>query len=246
MKVTLIADVHANLPALEAVLAHAEAQGANGMILNLGDFVGYGAFPEEVVNRLFEVGAVSVIGNYDQKVLNRKLVESDWARVKKPDKRIAFRFAYEHLSAENRARLMMIPETRRLVLEGTKILMTHASPESIEEFIGPNTPMQRLQELAEMAAADVILCGHTHWCYQKLVGRATFINPGSVGRPDDGDPRASYAVVTFEDGKVEVVFFRVSYDVDAAAAGIRSHKLPELFAEMHIKGRNYNDLLGDR
>ncbi len=246
MKITLLADVHANLPALEAVLAHAESQGAYGMILNLGDFVGYGAFPEAVVRRLCDLGALSVIGNYDQKVINRKMVESDWARVKKPDKRLAFRFAYEHLSASSRAQLMMVPETRRLNLDDISILMTHAGPESMEEFIGPKTPIGRLYELAEMAAADVILCGHTHLPFYKQAGRATFINPGSVGRPDDGDPRASYAVLNIDKGKLSVEFFRVEYDVEAAVAGIHAAELPEIFAQMHIQGRNYDDVIGKK
>lgn len=243
MKLTLISDVHANLPALDAVLAHAQSLGASEIILNLGDFVGYGAFPEAVVQRLHDLNTISVIGDYDQKVLNNKFIKSDWARVKIPDKRLAFRFAYEHLSSTSRARLMMLPDNRRLIFDGVSILMTHGSPESILDHIGPETSIDRLNELAEMAAADVVLSGNTHMPFLKIVGRTTFINPGSVGRPDDGDPRASYAVLHIEARQLEVEFFRMDYDLAAAVAGIRNNKLPEIFAQMLLQGRNYADIV---
>jgi len=243
MKLTLISDVHANLHALEAVIAHAQSLGAAEQILNLGDFVGYGAFPEAVVQRLFALNAVSVIGDYDQKVLNRKNIGNDWARVKVPDKRLAFRYAYEHLSPNSRAKLMMIPETRNLSLEGISILMTHGSPESILDHIGPETPIERLNELAEMAAADVVLCGNTHMPFVKMVSRTTFINPGSVGRPDDGDPRASYVILDVEGEHLDIQFFRVDYDLEAALTGIRENGLPEIFAQMLLEGRNYMDVI---
>src|SRR5512136_69226 len=104
MKVALIGDVHGNLPALEAVLAHVARQRVEA-IWNVGDFVGYGAFPDEVVTRLrHTLNVLSIVGNYDLKALHKDKLP------KAPDKRLAFQWAYDHLSSENRAYLQSLPQ----------------------------------------------------------------------------------------------------------------------------------------
>ena len=89
MKIALLADVHANLPALEAVLTHAEDQGVDA-IWNTGDFIGYGAFPDSVVQRLWHENALSIVGNYDLKVLKFKNKRHKWRKSKHPLKFYAF------------------------------------------------------------------------------------------------------------------------------------------------------------
>ena len=79
--------------------------------------------------------------------------------------------------------------------------------------------------------------------FVKMVSRTTFINPGSVGRPDDGDPRASYAILDVEGEHLDIQFFRVDYDLEAALTGIRENGLPEIFAQMLLEGRNYMDVI---
>ena len=108
MRVALIGDVHANLPALEAVLEHAESQAVEA-IWNVGDFVGYNAFPEEVVQRLRAEGAISVVGNYDLKVLKFPAKDTKWRTKKRPEKYLAFKWAYENLSEQSRAHLAALP-----------------------------------------------------------------------------------------------------------------------------------------
>ena len=98
MRVALIGDIHANLPALEAVLAHAREQGIR-RVWNIGDFVGYGPFPDEVVQLLRkDENVVSILGNYDRKVLRFKKKQDKWERSKEPQKYLAFEWAYESLS----------------------------------------------------------------------------------------------------------------------------------------------------
>jgi putative phosphoesterase len=237
MKVALIGDVHANLPALEAVLDHAREQGTSS-IWNIGDFVGYGPFPDEVVKRLRREGAISIVGNYDLKVLKFKKKQDKWRTSKRPEKWLAFKWAYEHLSKESRMYLRSLSQELRMRVAGRRILLTHASPASNEEHLTPDTPIERLRELAAMADADLVICGHSHQPFTRQVQGVWFINTGSVGRPDDGDPRAAYATLTIEPDVFEVRHHRVAYDVARAVAAIREHGLPEAFAQMLLQGNN--------
>jgi putative phosphoesterase len=237
MRVALIGDVHANLPALEAVLDHAREQGAT-RIWNIGDFVGYGAFPDEVVGRLRREEAISIVGNYDLKVLKFKKKQDKWRTSKRPEKWLAFKWAYEHLSKESRMYLRSLSPEIRMRVAGRRILLTHASPASNEEHLTPDTPTKRLRELAGMADADLVICGHSHQPFTRQVQGVWFINTGSVGRPDDGDPRAAYAILTIEPDVFEVRHYRVEYDVARAVAAIRDRGLPEAFAQMLLQGNN--------
>jgi putative phosphoesterase len=236
MKVALIGDVHANLPALETVLAHARAQRVEAT-WNVGDFVGYGAFPEEVVQRLRREGALSILGNYDLKVLKFVRKKRKWRKSKHPDKFLAFQWAYEHLSKKSLAYLRALPEEIRLEIAGYQVLLTHGSPASNEEHLTPTTPESRLRELTGVAQADLIICGHSHQPFVRRVDGVWFINTGSVGRPDDGDPRACYAILELDREGVRVQHHRLAYDVARAVAAIRAHGLPEAFAQMMLQGR---------
>jgi putative phosphoesterase len=237
MKVALIGDVHANLPALETVLAHAYEAGVQE-IWHIGDFVGYGAFPDEVVRRLRREDALSIVGNYDLKVLKFKKKRDKWRHSKRPEKYLAFKWAYKNLSKSSRKYLRSLPREIRLEVAGKRILLTHGSPVSNEEHLTPDTPQERFQELAHLADADVVICGHSHVPFARQVDDVWFINTGSVGRPDDGDPRAAYAVLQIEPELFQVRHYRLEYDVARAVAAIRQQGLPEAFAQMLLQGRN--------
>ncbi|MGD2145031.1 MAG: metallophosphoesterase family protein, partial [Anaerolineae bacterium] len=232
MKVALIGDVHANLPALEAVLDHARQQSVEA-IWNIGDFAGYGAFPNQVIERLRQEQAVSIAGNYDVKVLEFKKKRNKWRKKKQLQKFLAFQWTHHTLTKENRRYLGSLPRERELQIEGLRILLTHASPVSEEEHLTPDTPEERLRELASMVEADVVICGHSHRPFVREVGGVHFINTGSVGRPDDGDPRACYAILTIgysSDRDLHVHHDRVAYNGGSAVAAIRDRGLPEAFA----------------
>jgi len=242
MKVALIGDVHANLPALEAVLAHIQDQGVEA-IWNVGDFVGYGAFPNQVVQRLRNENVLSIVGNYDHKVLQFKKKKDKWRKKKQREKYLAFKWAYENLSKKSRKYLRFLSQEMRMKVEGRRILLTHGSPVSIKEHLTPDTPEKRLRKLAQKAKADVIICGHSHQPFVRQVDDVWFINTGSVGRPDDGDPRACYAILQIESQDLQVHHYRIEYDVERSVAAIREHKLPEAFAQMFLQGRNLDVVL---
>jgi putative phosphoesterase len=242
MKVALIGDVHANLPALETVLTHARQQGIEA-IWNVGDWVGYNAFPNEVVQQLRQERAISIIGNYDLKVLKFKKKQDKWRQTKLPEKYLAFKWAYKNLSKENRMYLRSLPREKRLKVRGHHILLTHGSPASNNEALTPDTPAQYLRELIQVARAEVIVCGHSHRPFARQVDGVWFVNPGSVGRPDDGDPRAAYAILQLEPGFLQVCHHRLDYDLARAVEALRQHNLPAAFGQMLQHGCNLDEVL---
>jgi putative phosphoesterase len=236
-RIALLGDIHSNLPALEAVLRHAHEQGVDEL-WNTGDFVGYGAFPDEVVGLLREVGERQVIGNYDRKVLKVKRKKEKWSRSKQPLKLMAFEWTNDQLSDASLAFLHGLPKQLRFVATGYRVLLTHGSPSSIKEPISPSTSKDRLQELAALSECDLIITGHSHQQLAVQVSGVWFMNPGSVGRPDDGDPRACYAILDLTTTQLAIEHYRVEYDILRAAEAIRSAGLPERFAQMVLQGRS--------
>ncbi len=251
LKIALLGDVHANLPALEAVLAHATNLGIEEF-WNIGDFIGYGAFPEQVVRRMRKKNFVNIIGNYDSKVLNIPKRKKKWRQNKHPLKWLAFSWAYDNLSKKSCKFLRSLPEERGLLVGGRRFLLVHGSPSSNEELLDPDTPEERLRELNQLAVEahgtefDAIICGHSHRAFTRQVDRTLFINTGSVGRPDDGNPRTAYATLEVQKDGLQVTHYRLNYDVDEAVAAIRKEGLPEAFAEMLILGRDLESVLAGK
>lgn len=242
MKIALIGDIHANLPALQAVFADISTQGVDA-IWNAGDSVGYGPFPNEVLDMLQERDILSIVGNYDLKALAMPTRSKKWQQKKHPLKLIAFQWAYNTMTPANRNYLRSLPEQRRLKAMNKDILLTHASPVSNKEFVGSSTSKKRLKELALAAAADIVICGHSHQAFAGKAKGVWFINTGSVGRPDDGNHKACYAVLTLQDESISVEHYRVDYDVKRTIDAIHDNQLPQEFAEMFLQGRNLNDVL---
>lgn len=229
--IAVISDVHANLPALEAVLEDAGSRGA-AVLLNAGDMTGYGPFPEEVVDLIRGRHILSVAGNYDLQVLSRK-----WktGRPRSREKRLAMRWAYRNLSQENRNWLKNLPRLLRLPVRGLTLLVTHGSPDSITEYLDDGTPESRLREIAARAGARVVVTGHSHRPAAREVDGVWFVNPGSVGRSEDGDTRASYALITVE--PFSLTHIRVPYDIERTIAAVHSRNLPAIFARIISEGR---------
>ena len=232
-KVAVLSDIHANLQALEAVIQDAEERGVD-LFLNAGDSIGYGAYPNEVVELLCEKNVLSVLGNYDAEV-----IESEPKA--KSEKRAAFNFTKKELAKSCQSYLSSLPRELRLQVAAAKLLVTHGSPESIDEHITEDTPVERLKNLAETAKADVIIVGHSHEQLWRKINGASFVNPGSVGRPGDANHQAAYAILKFNPFTVEMI--RVDYDVEAAADTLRKKGLPESFAQMLLQGVSIDEII---
>ena len=239
MRYALISDVHANLPALTAVLADIGRRRPDA-VYHLGDLVGYAPWPNEVVAALRDARIAGVAGNYDSTVATG--YRHCGCRSENPHQEMlaheSFTWTLAHTSAESKAYIAGLPfrldlrpsgghvsgPTIRLV-HGNEVLNTvYVTEDRSDEFL--------LRMAGGMAASegDVIAFGHTHKPWHRVVGGIHFVNTGSVGRPKDGDPRAGYVVVDVEDNEVAVEFVRVEYDIDAAARAIIASELPDEFA----------------
>jgi putative phosphoesterase len=235
-------DLHANLPALEAILEHAGKEGVEA-IWNLGDLVGYGAFPEEVVQRLGEHYALSTLGKYDRQVVRFKKRKEKWHRSKGIEEYLALEWAYDRLSGTSRKYLRFLSREIRMQVRGKRVLLTHGTPGAEDECLTADTPEKQLAKLAREAQAELILCGCSHQGFARSVEGVWFINPGSAGLPTDGDPRAAYAIL--EVGPEESLVFphRVEYDVERLVVELNRHKLPKAFARMFREGRSLDAIL---
>jgi len=225
-KIAVLADIHANMHALEAVIQDAERRGIE-VFLNAGDLIGFGPLPNEVVECLHSKSVTSVVGNYDLEVVK------NYAKGKGA-KGIAFEFAKKELSKSCESYLLSLPQVFRFEIAGKRLLMVHGSPASIEEHLYLDSPVERLKALAAAANADIVIVGHSHEQFCREVNGVSFINPGSVGRPGDGNPQAAYAIMNFNPFNIE--FVRLDYNVAAAADALRKKGLPESFAQMLLRG----------
>ena len=242
MKIALTADIHGNLPALEAVLEHARLEGARA-IWCLGDFVGYGPFPEEVVQHIQQEYVLSTIGEFDRRVLHFKRRRDKWRRSKSMEEYLALEWAYERLSKVSRKYLRFLSREMRLTLRYKRVLLSHDTPDLASEPLILQSSDEDLRQLAVDAQADLIGVGHSHQAFARFVEGVWFVNPGSVGLPMDGDPRASYATLEFGPESIEVQHYRVDYDVERVLAALRQHDLPSSYDRLFADGLDLETIL---
>lgn len=241
MRLLVLSDVHGNLDALDAVLSDAQQHGFDRAIC-LGDVVGYGACPSAVIARVRELPLQLIVrGNHD-----RVCAGITSADTFSPAARTAIQWSRRHLTADDLAWLTALPQGPLLLQPG--ILLAHGAPHEEDLYV------QTTHDAAEVFAAhEEVLClhGHTHaqtvfrltdgYIHDETpVGRACYklplaagsrwlVNPGSVGQPRDGDPRAGYAILDL--GATVVELRRVPYDIAAAQRRIREAGLPYSLAE---------------
>jgi putative phosphoesterase len=231
MIIALVSDIHGNWPALKAVLKDADRAKAK-RVWCLGDLVGYIPFPNESIALIQRRASASVVGNYDQKVIHFEQKRSEWKKSKRAAKFDAFEWNSRHLNPKSQKYLRSLPQAIRRKIGKFRILLTHGSPQSIDEPVFPETPQERLIELGKTAEADVIVMGHTHRFMSRKVGNQWFINPGSVGLPSGNDLRASYALLEISQDKVKVTERKIPYDVSKVMKGLQEANLSGTVAKM--------------
>jgi len=225
LDIALIADIHSNLEAFEAVLEKLEGY----RILCLGDLVGYGANPNEVIELVRDKRIKCIMGNHDYAVAT-----GDYSELS-PKAVIAAKWTRNVLKKENLDFLSTLPLTIRLE-EGKKILLAHATPEEpiFGDYIHPDTDPFKFLYYATEYEEDTICLGHLHvpYVYKRL--EKIILNPGSVGQPRDGNTLARYAILNLENMNAKV--FGVKYNRELSAKKIIEANLPQIFAARLLKG----------
>ena len=247
MRILVLSDLHANLTALQSSLDAAE--GAWDRVVCLGDVVGYGPDPNEVTTWMRESGGITIRGNHDKAVA--ELMATDDFN---PVARMAVEWTRSQLSNENLDWLAALPQGP---LEAEGLVLVHGAFQDEDEYVF--TPSQALEGLLD-STLPVTFYGHTHhqggFAYQdsqlevlqlhpknsethfalRIEGQKRYLlNPGSVGQPRDGDPRASFAIADLEHNAVE--FWRVPYDINEVQQRMRSAHLPEPLVHRLTLGR---------
>ncbi len=233
-RIAILSDIHANLPALKAVLADIDKRGLEQRYC-LGDLVGYGTFPNEVIALIRDQQIPTIMGNYDQGVGNSS-DECGCAYKTAAEEALGKRsiaWTNAHTTDENKAFLRGLLPQISLELGELRVFLAHGSPRKINEYLYEDRPDAGLERLLDQVNADVLVVGHTHKPYHRVLpsGRHV-INEGSVGKPKDGDPRAAYAILSAEGKDLRVEFIRVAYDVELTATAIESSEMPSEYAMM--------------
>ena len=186
MLMAAFSDVHANLHALQAVLADIRAQSADKVVC-LGDLVGYGAFPNEVIAAVREAEIPTIAGNYDDGVgFGRDDCGCAYTRAEDRERGDrSLRWTQSVVTADNQAWLRALPRELRFAADGKRVLCVHGSPRRINEYLYQDRPERSLLRVFEGLDADVMLCGHTHLPYQRRIGAVELINVGSAEFAED-------------------------------------------------------------
>jgi predicted phosphodiesterase len=235
MNCLILADIHANLTALEAVLADAERRGKIGEVWCPGDIVGYGPYPRECIALLRKTSKVCVAGNHDWAVAG-KIDTADF----NPSAAAASKWTAQQLTSEDVEYLGALPQT----IEKDEYTIVHGSPrEPVWEYL---FSIEETRENLTFFKTPVCIIGHTHQpaafvfdesgkgttriledgTELKLDAGRVFINPGSVGQPRDRDPRASYGILDIDNGTF--ILHRVAYDIPSVQERMRERGLPPL------------------
>lgn len=233
----IISDVHANIVALDAVLEKFAAENVH-TVLCLGDLVGYGPSPNEVIERVRNEAIMCTLGASDEQIAfefarNREKRQGvadetlEWTRTVIEPKHVDF--------------LRNLPAQSRLNTPYGRLRYFHGTLRSPSERLNLNQPPPKLMRILEEARCTILACGNTHVPVVKRTPAGWIINPGSVGLSLNGEPGADYALVNIEEEQVEVKTGKVEYDFAAVAFDIVAWGLPSMIAEAVQHGRMPED-----
>ncbi len=219
MQVGVLSDIHGNKPALKAVL---EAMPSVDMLVNAGDIVGYNPWPSACLELVRERELPSVMGNHDRAVASGTAFRFNGLA------KAGVKHARQALTESQQSWLGQLPE-QRIVADG-RIQIVHGHPQDPDRYTYPEEFTPSLLDVA-----PVLVMGHTHVQHAETYEEGVVLNPGSVGQPRDGDPRAGYAVVDTESYDVEL--HRVQYNIDRVVEAVNEAGLPRQIGKRLRQGK---------
>jgi putative phosphoesterase len=237
MRIITFSDIHSNIPALNNIIKEVEKETVDNVFC-LGDLVGYGPRPNEVINKIRELKIPTIMGNYDEGVGYEK-GECGCAyitAIEKSNGQISIDWTTKRVTPKNKEFLKTLHEKIQLDINGYNVLLVHGSPRRINEYLYEDRPEGSLKRILEDIDIDVLLCGHTHIPYHRVIDGVHIINDGSVGKPKDGDPRACYVVIDLSD-EISIEFKRVKYPIKKVTKEIKRFGLPSVYAEALLNAK---------
>lgn len=256
MRIALLSDIHANLPALESCLKSIALHKPDA-IYCLGDLVGYNIWPNEVIQLIRHHGIPTIAGNYDYGI---GLESNDCGCAYKTDidKEMgaqSIRYTNAVIGDDEREYLRTLQREIRIELSAGSsritLLLVHGSPRKINEYLFEDRDPESFLRMMEKAETDIMCFGHTHLPFHKILPYTSHgenkirhaINIGSVGKPKDRNPKGGYVLLTIPSSippddtlGIKVEFIRFDYDVERAAKAIERSVLPDAYADMLRNG----------
>jgi len=237
MRIGIISDVHSNYEALKAVLMELNREGVD-RIINAGDNVGYSVFPNECIELCKMEGIEGVMGNYDEAVAFGKPIcgcgykDEEVARIGHS----SLIWTQENVNDKAKEYLSGLPKHLEFESPVGKVFAMHGGLENLTQWITENDT-DLLMDVTLKTGARLVILGHTHKPFVKEIDGTVFVNPGAVGRPFDGDPRASFAIVEITDS-FNIRLKRLEYDVEKNIQALINAGLPHEIGIMLRKGRD--------
>lgn len=211
-KIAIISDIHANMQALQAVLADIKSKNCTD-IFCLGDIALGGPQPVETTNFVMSQNWTIIQGNTDFYIANYTQEVYDFINSKFPVMSYAIEDDVKLMNEAQKKFLRELPAQKEIEISKTKILLVHGSPRNNSEDIAPNMPLEKIEEIISGTNADIIFCGHTHTpCGYQTNTKQTVVNVGSVGRPMTSNAMPCYAILEFSDDGFNIEHNFVDYD----------------------------------
>ena len=259
MKIAFISDIHANLPALEEVLRAIKKQAVD-MIYCLGDVVNQNVWNNEVVELLEENKIMVIQGNHDAGIAAGKKKFSFSYSSPETEKcgKEAIEYTLNQITQKNKTILASYHKEQRLIFQfkdgqSLKMLLTHGVPGDFNKRLYRFLPKDQFAKILNDAQVDILLTGNTHSPHHIIIPIESeegtifkhAINPGAIGKANDGDWRFSYAIITFhpemdlhkDKDAVQVDFYRLEYDLDKVVKALQHSPLSILYAGYLIGGQ---------